>query len=307
MQEEVGTRSFVQNLIEQQLVRFRGQPAKASHKVSPGESFEVFLPAPQPPGLEPYDFPLDIVFEDEDVIVVNKPAGLVVHPAHGHTSDTLINALIHHNKTLSQGFMKERPGLIHRLDKDTSGLIVVAKTDVAQNSLAQQFSKRTVARRYWALVLGQVKADSGTRDSHLARHPVDRKRFASLPNESEAEGKHAITHFKTLARSNGFSLLELKLETGRTHQIRVHLSEMGYPIVGDELYGGIKPARNLKSVAARNYIQSMSRFALHAFELGFFHFRRKEQMLFHSPWPEDLMPLVELANFDHLPDVFNHV
>lgn len=298
LQEGAGTRSAVQNLMEQDLVRFRGGPVKASHKVEAGQVFEVFLPPPKPPELKPYDFPLDIVYEDTEVIVVNKPAGLVVHPSHGHDYDTLVNALVHHNKTLSTGYMKERPGLIHRLDRDTSGLIVVAKTDATQNSLAKQFQDRTVARRYWAFVFGRVKSETGRIESQLGRHPSDRKRFASVPEGSSQKARKAISHFRVVSRGPEFSLLEVRLETGRTHQIRVHLSEAGHPIVGDELYGGVKRTKTLKSVALRKYIGEMNRFALHAFELGFYHPVLRKNLTFHTSWPEDLQELLKLSKIE---------
>ncbi len=297
-QEDLGTRSFIQTLMEQDLVLFRGQPAKASHKVTAGEVFEVYLPPPRPPSLEPYDFPLTIAYEDSEVIVVDKPAGLVVHPSHGHDADTLVNALVHHNKTLSTGYMKERPGLIHRLDRDTSGLIVVAKTDSAQASLAQQFQERTVARRYWALVLGRVRQDEGRLESYLSRHPNDRKRFTATEEPAGTSSKHAITDYRVLSRSHEFSFVELKLHTGRTHQIRVHLSELGHPIVGDDLYGGKKRARGLKSPALRDAIQSMNRFALHAFELGFYHLKLNERLTFYSSWPADLEDIIQSSKVE---------
>lgn len=275
---------------------------KASHKTSAGEIFEIDLPDRTTSELKPYEFPLDIVFEDDQLIVVNKPAGLVVHPACGHLDDTLVNALLAHTTDLSMGFNEQRPGLVHRIDKGTSGLLVIAKNDDAQRFLAMQFQRKTTHRLYWAITIGVPKQRDGTIRSFLRRHPEDRKRVASVrPSENDETqlGKSAVTHYKIVKdHPAGLALVELKLETGRTHQIRVHLSESGYPIAGDETYGGLKRAKNVKSTKIREIIEGMGRFALHAAELGFTHPKTHQWMTFRAGWPTDLLPLVEHLGFE---------
>lgn len=293
----VGTRSQASRLLARELV-FLGQvKVKPSHVTKTGDVFRVCIPVVPTQTLVPYDFPLDIAFEDEDLIVVNKPAGLVVHPAYGHAQDTLVNALLHHTKDLSQGFDELRPGLVHRLDKDTSGLIVIAKNEKAQRELALQFQRKITHRIYRALVFGRLNPPIGTVTSYLKRHPEDRKRSASVA-ETEPNAKLAITHYRTLAEhSSGIQLVELKLETGRTHQIRVHMKESGNPIVGDVLYGAENRTKNLKSVALRKMISELPRFALHAFEIGFYHPRTGDFLKLKSQWPADLMPLIDHFEF----------
>jgi 23S rRNA pseudouridine1911/1915/1917 synthase len=298
---EVETRSQASRLIALGHVFFSGEPVKASRPVIEGEVFDLQIPVQQGSTLTPYDFPLDIVFEDDQLLVVNKPAGLVVHPAYGHTNDTLVNALLHHTTDLSMGFDEQRPGLVHRIDKDTSGLLVIAKNDAAQRFLAMQFQRKTTHRIYWAITFGVPKNHEGTIKSFLKRHPDDRKRVASVPEVKSGEeqlGKHSVTHYKVLSEhASGLAWLQLRLETGRTHQIRVHLSEAGHPIVGDETYGGMKRAKNLKSVALRQTILEMKRFALHATELGFTHPVTHKRLNFKVDWPEDLRALVDHLGF----------
>ncbi len=302
--KEVVSRSQASRLIALGKVSLRGHPVKASHKTTVGEVFLVDIPQASKTTLVPYDFPLEIVFEDSELLVVNKPAGLVVHPACGHLQDTLVNALVAYTSDLSMGFNEQRPGLVHRIDKGTSGLLVVAKNDEAQRFLAMQFQRKTTHRIYWAITLGFPKDAAGTVRSFLRRHPEDRKRVASVPEApggADQIGKLAITHYKVLKRHpTGLGLLELKLETGRTHQIRVHLSELGFPIAGDSTYGGVKRLKNVKSVRIREIIDSAGRFALHAAELGFTHPTTHQWMKFQAPWPADLKPLVEHLEFDVL-------
>lgn len=288
----INSRSQGQKLISKEQILVNGKVEKSSYKVQPDDHIEAKIPEEKDVNILPYDIPLDIIFEDDQVIVVNKPAGLVVHPACGHLNDTLINALVAHNKKLSSGNAQYRPGLVHRIDKGTSGLLVLAKNEEAHAFLAKQFLQKTTHRRYWAVVYGEPKESSGTIKSYLTRDPSNRKRISS--NEDEV-GKHAITHYKTLALGNGFSLLELQLETGRTHQIRVHLSGLGHPIAGDDVYGGQKRAKNLKNQKLKIFILKMERFALHAKELGFVHPTSKEQKLFSVDIPEDLKELFELS------------
>ncbi len=324
--EKIISRSQAKKLLSQGLVKYKGKMVKPSFKVEEGMVFDIDFPDVVKEKLAPYDFPLEIIHEDSDIIVVNKPAGLVVHPSHGHENDTLINALIYHCKDLSIGFHEDRPGLIHRLDRDTSGTIVIAKNERAQNSLAKQFQKKTTHRKYWALVFGHPKHPQAKVESILDRHPTDRKRFASLRKEGTQRpnlvvngiadmqtleimadgvdlkrGKKAVTNYRVLTESAEFSLVELMLETGRTHQIRIHLSELGHPVVGDELYGGKTRANNCKSPALRKYIKEMDRFALHAKELGFKHPSREERVYFNALWPNDLNEILNLTKIN-LPD-----
>jgi 23S rRNA pseudouridine1911/1915/1917 synthase len=298
---EVATRSQASRLIALGKVTRLGVSAKASQAARFGDEYDIELSMLEAEGITPYAFPLEIAFEDADVIVVNKPAGLVVHPACGHMNDTLVNALVAHTTELSMGFNENRPGLVHRLDKDTSGLLVIAKNDEAQRFLGRQFKERTVKRLYRAVAFGRFSASRGTVRSHLRRHPDDRKRMASVPKGGdETTGKLAITHYNvTREHASGLALVELRLETGRTHQIRAHLSELGHPIVGDAVYGGVKRAAGLKSLALRKLISAMPRFALHAAELGFIHPRSKEPLSFTAPWPDDLRDL--LSTIDEWP------
>lgn len=296
---DIKTRSQATKLIKSGCIRLNGKVLKASYIIQGGEDVEVALPLAPPSDLVPYDFPLDIVFEDDQLLVVNKPAGLVVHPAYGHAADTLVNALLSYTTKLSSGFEEGRPGLVHRIDKDTSGLLLVAKTDEAQRQLAIQFQKKTILRKYFAIAFGKFKTPAGKIESYLRRHPDDRKRVASTKTlDAEKGGKHAITHYKIVNEKSGLSLVELKLETGRTHQIRVHLSELGHPIVGDSTYGADRRVRSLKAVGLRKVIDEMKRFALHAAELGFVHPVSGQQLNFSVDWPEDLRNLVKETGFE---------
>lgn len=298
---QIATRSQAARLIQAGRVRVQGRVLKPSYQTHLGDVIDIDVPRVSSTELQPYEFALDIPYEDADLIVVNKPAGLVVHPACGHAQDTLVNALLHHTRDLSMGFNEQRPGLVHRIDKGTSGLLVIAKNERAQRFLALQFQRKTTHRLYRALAFGKFKEASGTLRSYLKRHPENRKRVASVPipdDGSTPDGKLAITHFRVASyHPSGISLVELRLETGRTHQIRVHLSESGHPIVGDENYGATKRLKNLKSVYLRKLIEAMPRFALHAAELGFVHPTTNKQMIFKSPWPEDLLPLIEHCDF----------
>lgn len=300
---EIGSRSKAALLIEEARVTIAGKPVRSSYAPRAGEVIEITLPAPAKGILEPYDFPLEILYEDADVLVVNKPAGLVVHPSAGHAADTLVNALLAHTKDLSMGFNEERPGIVHRIDKETSGLLVVAKNNTAHEHLTKQFQARTVHRIYHALVLGHVGSE-GTVRSFLARHPTDRKRYASLRDakkqiirdESMREelntGKWAVTHYQLLGRAHGMSLVSVKLETGRTHQIRVHMTEQGFPLAGDTMYGADRRLTTLPSKKIAAEIRAIPRFFLHARELGFEHPRTGEKLFFNVDWPaEDLQRL----------------
>lgn len=300
---EVGTRSRASHLLESSAVLLNGKIAKASASVKENDSIEITLPEPEPTELQPYDLELDVLFEDEDLIVINKPAGLVIHPAAGHAQDTLVNALLAHTDDLSMKFGEERPGIVHRLDKETSGVLVVAKNDKAHEALTAQFKERSTHRIYFAVCIGTARNFSGTFKSFLARHPTDRKRYASVlgddrkplqdKDDPPMTGKWAVTHYEVLQRKSGLSYLKLKLETGRTHQIRVHLSEAGLPIAGDLLYGADKKIKNIEAKTVQEDMRNLPRFLLHAAELAFTHPRTQERMSFTQDWPEDVQVLIK--------------
>lgn len=228
------SRSGAQKLMESGDVLVNGKPVKKNYKTRLGDQIEVTLPEPRVVDIQPEDIPLDILYEDQDVIVINKPKGLVVHPAPGHWSGTLVNALMFHCKDSLSGINGElRPGIVHRIDMDTSGLLIVAKNDFAHAALAEQLKDHSLSRIYEAVVVGNIRMDSGTINAPIGRHPVDRKRMAV----TEKGSRPAVTHFEVLNRYQGYTHLRLRLETGRTHQIRVHLSWQNHPIVGDMVYG----------------------------------------------------------------------
>lgn len=300
---EVETRSRAAHLIESNSVLVNGKACKASWAVKEGDQLQITLPAAEPANLQPYDFKLDILFEDADVIVINKPSGLVVHPAAGHAHDTLVNALIAHTQDLSMKYGEVRPGIVHRLDKETSGILVVAKNDFAHEHLTQQFKNRSTHRIYFAVALGASRLPQGSFKSFLARHVVERKKYASVLGDDKKPwidvenppdiGKWAVTNYEVLSRKSGLNYLKLKLETGRTHQIRVHLSENGLPIAGDTLYGGDKKIKSLESSSTQADVKALDRFLLHAAELGFTHPRTEEQMMFRQEWPQDILSLLK--------------
>ncbi|WP_429368325.1 RluA family pseudouridine synthase [Paenibacillus sp. DS2015] len=273
--EEDISRSQVQLWIADDHVQVNGNSVKANYKLSVGDHVEVTVPEPVTVEIIPENIPLDVVYEDKDVIVVNKPKGMVVHPAPGHSSGTLVNALMYHCKDLSGINGEIRPGIVHRIDKDTSGLIMAAKNDKAHASLAAQLKEHTVTRRYMALVHGSVSHDQGTVDAPLGRDPKDRKMFTV----TEKNSKRAVTHFTVKERLGDYTLLELQLETGRTHQIRVHMKFIGHSLVGDPLYGRSKGIK-------------LNGQALHAGVLGFIHPSSAEYMEFSAPIPEDLEELL---------------
>ena len=300
---EIHTRSRAAKLIQQGFVIANNGPRpKPSHLTSLGEVFEISIPSSDSKQkLNPYPFELDIVFEDDELIVINKPSGLVVHPAAGHENDTLVNALIYHNKNLSMGFNEHRPGIVHRLDKDTSGLIVVAKNDIVHVKLSEQFKEKTAQRVYWAFTFGSPKDPQGTVQSFLGRNPQHRKKMSSLlqTDSENPVGKWAVTHYSRLQQhTSGISLLECRLETGRTHQIRVHLNDLNCPILGDQLYGGLKRSKNLKSVQLRALIKKLNRVALHAKELHFTHPQSGQKVAFMAPLPPELQQFISELKFD---------
>ncbi len=294
-QVENATRSKVQKAIEAGAVLVDGRKVKPSHPVSPGEVIEITLPRPPRPEAQPEDIPLDILYEDKDLLIVNKPAGMVTHPAYGNYTGTLVNALLHHCRTLSTVNTNLRPGIVHRLDKNTTGLMVIAKHDVAHHLLARQFSKRTLQREYWAIVWGKFSERSGTIEASLGRSKRDRKKVTVT-----ADGKHAVTEYEVLQEFEFLSLVRLKLKTGRTHQIRVHLAHIGHPVFGDPTYGGRSNTwgglEGKKVHRAANLLKLISRQALHAKTIGFVHPTTKREIVFDSDLPADMKAvLAELS------------
>lgn len=307
---EIGSRSKAESLISTGQVLLKGKAVKSSHRVGEGDEYLIEIPPPEPSELQPLDLDLEVLFEDEDLLVLNKPAGLVVHPAAGHAQDTLVNALLHRPSNFQMKFGENRPGIVHRLDKDTSGLLVVAKNDFSQDGLVAQFKSRQVHRRYQALILNRGLHQTGSIQSYLGRHPSDRKRFASLrdpqgkiieaPGLEPNGGKWAKTHYKIVQqRASGLALVVLKLETGRTHQIRVHLSEKGASILADPIYNRVTNCQGKASGLSgeeTRLIQELPRLALHAFELGFNHPRSGQPHFFRMDWPEDIRPILKKLN-----------
>jgi 23S rRNA pseudouridine1911/1915/1917 synthase len=291
------SRSRATQLVQLGQVLVNGKKPKASYACILNDKIEVTIPQVVAKTLQPHHINLDIHFEDDHVIVVNKPSGLVVHPSAGHEQDTLVNALIAEEKNLSMGFGEKRPGIVHRLDKETSGLILIAKNDLAHQNLAKQFQERQIHRKYQAVVYGSPVPSAGTCVSYLQRHPLERKRICSvrdreqkiiqkqiLPNDTAA--KWAITNYTVLHSAHELSYVELKLETGRTHQIRVHMSERGHCLIGDKVYGSEKKINSLKNTHLRADIKALSRFYLHACELGFKHPTTNQFLEFKVEWPQ---------------------
>jgi 23S rRNA pseudouridine1911/1915/1917 synthase len=290
---ENATRSKVQQAIREGHVLVNGKPARSSQRVAPGDRIAVRLPKPPPPTVGPEDIPLDILYEDADLVVLNKPAGMVTHPAYTHYSGTLVNALLHHWKGETPDFPDPmRPGIVHRLDKDTSGIMVVAKNASTLARLAKQFSDRTTEREYQAIVWGRPDPASGTINASLGRSKSDRKKFAV-----SGSGKEASTDYEVLEEFADLSLLRLKLRTGRTHQIRVHMHHLGHPVFGDPTYGGRRMpgagAGAAKKERVHRWLGLVKRQALHAKTLGFFHPVKKEMMLFDSELPADMAALLD--------------
>jgi len=280
------SRARLQRLIEDEDVLINGKPAKASYKLRAGDEIEVELTAPATATFTPEDIPLEIIFEDDALIVVNKPAGLVVHPAAGVHSGTLANALAYHFQTLSTRAGDVRPGIVHRLDKDTSGLMVVAKNEATHENLADQFRAREVFKSYVALVHGVVKQQSGRIEQPIARDPRTRIRMAVV-----RAGRGALSLYKVRRSFKSFTLLDVELKTGRTHQIRVHLAWLKHPVVGDEVYGGGRD-KTVQDVRLRAAIRKLHRQFLHAERLGFRHPASGESLQFVAPLPEELIRLL---------------
>lgn len=292
------SRHRIQCAIKEQYVRVNDKIVKANYIVRPGDIIRFVMPYRRR-GMEilPQDIPLDIVYEDDDFLLVNKAAGMVVHPGHGHFEGTLINALAYH-LGISQGpeAEDERMGiLVHRIDKDTSGLLVVAKNDESQLNLAHQFFEHSIDRRYVAVVWGNLKEDEGTIDANIGRDPNDRLRFRVY--DDPEKGKHAVTHYRVLERFGFVTVVECKLETGRTHQIRVHFSSIGHPLFNDERYGGSEIRKGTIYAKYRQFIENCfklcPRQALHAKTLGFVHPRTRKWIQFDSQMPDDMTALIE--------------
>lgn len=272
------SREYIKTLIKKGDVKVNGEVKKASYHVKPGDKVTLEIPEPQESKIEPENILINIIYEDEDLMIINKPQGMVVHPAPGNRSGTLVNGLMYHTKKLSTINGVMRPGIIHRIDKDTSGLLMVAKNDQAHHSLSEQLKEHTIIRRYVGLVKGMVEANKGTIDMPIGRHPKDRIKMAVTPEHS----KEAITHFEVLERFKNYTLMAFRLETGRTHQIRVHMDKIGHPIAGDPLYG-----RGDKN----NFFKTNGQ-CLHAKILGFVHPRTGENVLFEAGIPENFMEIL---------------
>lgn len=296
------SRNKIQQAAEAGNIRVNEQKVKSNYRVKGGDIVQVVLSYP-PREIEliPEDLPLDIQYQDQDVIVLHKSPGMVVHPGYGNYSGTLVNALLFHFQNLP-GLNQERPGLVHRLDKDTSGIMVIAANEKAMAHLANQFFERSTQRRYWALVWGQVAEDEGTITGHIGRSKKDRKVFQVYPEGDQ--GKHAVTHYKVLERLGYVSLIECRLETGRTHQIRVHMKHIGHPIFNDHEYGGDRILKGTTFTKYKQFVENCfkicPRQALHAKSLGFTHPRKGEFLQFDSELPPDMGALVEKwRNYSH--------
>ena len=266
------SRSYIQKLIKDGQVSIEGKTVKSNYKITGSEEIALLIPDQVIPDILPEDIPLDILYEDQDLIVINKPKGMVVHPAAGHYSGTLVNALMYHCKDDLSGINGVmRPGIVHRIDRNTTGSLLVCKNDFAHNAIAEQLKVHSITRRYRAIVHGNLKNDQGTVDAPIGRHPIDRKKMAIEPRN----GRDAITHYRVLERFGNYTYIECQLETGRTHQIRVHMSSIHHPIVGDDVYGPAKcPFSGLQGQT------------LHAQVLGFIHPRTGKYMEFSAPLPE---------------------
>lgn len=268
------SRSYIHKLIEKKLVLVNKKEISKNYKLIENDTVEINIPDPEPCEVIAENIPLDIVYEDDDLLIVNKPKNMVVHPAAGNTSGTLVNALLHHCKNSLSGINGVlRPGIVHRIDKDTSGLLIVAKNDNAHKFLAEQIKNHSFTREYQAVIIGKLKNQSGTIETHIGRHKTNRKKMAVVP---PINGKKAITHYEVLEEFSGYSHIKLNLETGRTHQIRVHMAYLGHPILGDEVYGSAK----------QNPFKFLNGQCLHAKKIGFIHPSTREYIEFDSELPE---------------------
>lgn len=272
------TRSHIQKLIKENMVRVNGMAVKSNFKLSASDQIEVEIPKLKEPDILPENIPLDILYEDQDILVVNKPKGMVVHPAPGHYTGTLVNAIMYHCKDNLSGINGVmRPGIVHRIDMDTTGSLLICKNDRAHQALAEQLKEHSITRKYHAIVHGRLKEDEGTIDKPIGRHPIDRKKMSVHCTN----GREAITHYRVLKRFQQFTYIECQLETGRTHQIRVHMSSIGHPILGDQIYGPAKCPYKLQGQT------------LHAKVLGITHPTTGEYMEFDAPLPDYFQALLE--------------
>jgi 23S rRNA pseudouridine1911/1915/1917 synthase len=300
---ENATRSRIQNAAEAGNIHVNGKPVKSNYRVKPGDAVSLVLPHP-PREIEliPQNIPLNIMYEDDDLIIVNKEPGMVVHPGYGNYTGTLVNALVYHFQQLpvsktapGSAEAQQRPGLVHRIDKNTSGIVVIAKTELAMTRLAKNFFDRDIDRKYIALVWGDFKEDSGTVTGNIGRSMRDRKLMSVYPEGDQ--GKHAVTHYKVLERFGYVTLIECKLETGRTHQIRVHMQYIGHPLFNDDTYGGDRILKGTTFAKYKQFIENcfriMPRHALHAKSLGFKHPTTKEYIFFDSDIPDDMLQVIE--------------
>lgn len=265
------SRSYLQKLLKEQSVLVEEKPVKSNYKVNTGDRISLTLPEIREPEIVPEDIPLDIIYEDKDIILINKPKGMVVHPAAGHYSGTLVNGLMSHCRNELSGINGVmRPGIVHRIDMDTTGVLIVCKNDMAHNSISEQLKEHSITRRYAAIVHGILKEDEGTINAPIGRHPIDRKKMSI----NEKNGRDAITHYRVLERFRQYTYIECQLETGRTHQIRVHMASTGHPLLGDSVYGPAKCPFRLNGQT------------LHAGVLGIIHPRTGEYMEFSAPLPD---------------------
>lgn len=295
-QTELSSRSRIQNAAKAGSILVNNKPVKQNYKVRPLDEIHIIYPRSlNTPNLSPENIPLEVVFEDNELLVINKQAGLVVHPGVGNTSGTLVNALLYHIKELPVKDDESRAGLVHRLDKDTSGIMITAKSDMAMTHLAKQFFDRTIKRRYWALVWGNIEDDEGTVTGNIGRDIRNLKNYTVYPFGDQ--GKHAVTHYKVIERFGYVTLVECRLETGRTHQIRVHMKHIGHALFNDSRYGG---DQILKGTIYSKYKQFINncfeicpRQALHAKSLGFIHPTTGEELFFDSNLPDDLANLID--------------
>nr|WP_296955649.1 RluA family pseudouridine synthase [uncultured Mediterraneibacter sp.] len=272
------SRSYIQKLLKEGNITVDSKAVKANYKLSEGDQIEVLIPDPEILDVLPEDIPLDILYEDDDILIVNKPKGMVVHPAPGHPNHTLVNAVMYHcgaNLSGINGVI--RPGIVHRIDQNTTGSLLVCKNDHAHQILAEQLKEHSITRRYHAIVHGNLKADTGTVNASIGRHPTDRKKMST----KASNGRHAVTHYKVLERFGNYTYIECELETGRTHQIRVHMASIGHPILGDDVYGPAKCPFHLEGQT------------LHAKVLGIVHPTTGEYMEFDAPLPEYFVELLE--------------